>query len=195
VRAADAKYMQMSDSQFREWADTLKPWFTEFDLFLKRIDVREHYMRYFMEFKTTKGEVESIRYSSGTDAEIMAANIRPSRRIAKYILEEGRIHEDLSLEFPFNLPTLSVRIQEICDTLNIRPIRTDLMIAEFMEAGVLQQGRMFTFKYRHETLIEKYAEATSMTIEKWYEFTEADRGENDNPNERKMWKGATKSRF
>lgn len=197
LKARDAKSMGMTDSKFRAWAETLKPWFEEYDTFLKRMDVRENYIYYFMEtLRPNKQEIESIKFSASQDEEIITANLRPSRRVAKYIIEEGRIHEDISIEYPFNLAALSNRILEVCNVLHIKPVRTDLVLAEFKDAGILNMtmgGMVFTLK--HESLIDTFAAAMSLPAEKRWEFTEDDRGDNTDPNKRKMWKGAGKVKF
>lgn len=190
TRTYDAKFKGMTDVQFRAWADTLKPWFDEFDAFLNRLDVRQHYFHYFMTLLCDRHEIESIKHSSSLDEQIVAANMMPSRRIAKMIIEEGRIHEDLSIEYQFSLAQLGARIEAVCQTLHIRPVRTDLVLNEFTEAGVLTRSGMgYFFKYREETLLEKFGEAISTPLEKNYAFTDDDRGDNTEPTRKKAWKG------
>lgn len=191
TKARDRKSMQMTDIEFRKWADTLKPWFTEFATMLQRIDVREHLFHLFMTYPTDKYEVESIQFSSSQDEEIASANMRPSRRVAKYILEEGRIHDDLSLEYRFSLAQLGLRIEDVCNAMHIRPVRTDLVLAEWEDAGVLgKSGPHWAFKYKEETTLDIFSGAISIQLEKRYEFTDADRGDNVDPTAKKPWKGA-----
>lgn len=193
TKAYSKEYLGMTDTSFRAWTETLKPWFEEFATFLERMDVKEHFVHYFMTLPTNKQIVESIQHSSSADEEITSANMRPSRRIAKYIIEEGRIFDDLSIEYQWNTPALGNRITEVCNTLHIKPIRTDLVIAEFKEAGVLDTGMgQMRFKYRYATLIEKFGEAITMKLDPHFPFDEADYGENDKFTERKPWKGARK---
>jgi len=190
TKAYDRKHVGMTDMEFRKWADTLKPWFTEFATLLRRLDVREHLFHYFATLPTDKYEVESIKNSSSQDEEIATANMRPSRRFAKLILEEGRIHDDLSLEYRFNMADLGNRVNELATVLHVRPVRTDLVLAEWQDAGILKRHGMFhAFTHKHETLLDKFGEIISVQLEKRYEFTEADRGENVDPDARKPYKG------
>jgi hypothetical protein len=190
TKAYDRKHMSMTDMEFRRWADTLKPWFTEFANLLRRLDVREHLFHYFATLPTDKYEVESIKNSSSQDEEIATANMRPSRRFAKMILEEGRIHDDLSLEYRFSMADLGKRIEEVATVLHVRPVRTDLVMAEWQDAGIMKKHGMFhAFTHKHETLLERFGEIISVQLEKRYEFTEKDRGENTDPDERRVYKG------
>lgn len=189
TKAYDNKYLNMTDSDFRAWAETLKPWFVEFDALIERMEVREHYIRYFMDMELDKTRIESIKYSSSQDEEITSANMRPSRRIAKAILEEGRIHEDLSLEVPFTTTQLGHRISEICNGMHIRPVRTDMVVDEFLSTGILDRSMGgFTFKYRIGDLIKRYGDSISMTLNPAFELDEEDFGENSTPAAKKPWK-------
>lgn len=195
TKAYDAKFLGMTDADFRAWTETLKPWFEEFAGMMARMDVREHFVHYFMTLPCDKATIESIKLSSSQDPEITGANMRPSRRIAKFILEEGRVIEDLSLEAPFNLKQMGDRITQVCETLHIKPVRTDLVVTEFKDAGILETGGMtMVFKHRHETLIDLFAAATSIQIDKIYDFTDDDRGPNSDAAKRKPWKGG-KAKF
>lgn len=190
VKAYDHKFKGMTDIAFRSWADTLKPWFTEFAELLKTRAVREHLFHMFMTYPTDKQAVESIKYSSSLDPEIAGANMRPSRRIAKYILEDGRILEDMSIEHGFTIPQLGARIEEVANILHMRPVRTDMLLAEFEETGLLRRtGFAMHIGYKVETAIDIFAAATGLQMEKRWEFTDADRGENHDPKDRKPWKG------
>lgn len=190
IRSYSAAFKKMTEAEFNAWAETLKPWFEEFSQLLSRIDVREHYVRYFMDRPVTKESIESIRHSAGADADIIEANMRPSRRFAKLIIEEGRIFDDLSIERPFGTAELGNRIREMAETLNTKPIRTDLVMAEWMNAGIVEKrGFQFVFKYRHATLLEKFGAAISMELDQRYEFSDADRGLNDEPDKRRPWRG------
>lgn len=190
TKALDRKAKGMSDMQFREWADTLKPWFTEFADLLKTVTVREHLFHYFATLPTDKYEVESIKHSSSQDEEIASANMRPSRRFAKYILEEGRIHEDLAIEVRFTTADVGNRIQEVAKALNIRPVRTDLVMGEWQDAGIIKKhGMGFAFTHRHADLLDKFSAVISVPMEINYEFTDADRGENTDPDKRTSWRG------
>lgn len=188
MRAYDAKFKGLTDSKFRAWTEELKPWFEEYALFLTRMDVREHYIHMFMTRPVNKNTIESIKFSSGNDPDIVGANMRPSRRFAKMILEEGRIFEDLSVDAPFPMHALGNRLLEMANMMNTKPPRTDLVVAEWTEAGLLERrGPVFFFLYKHETLIDRFGDAISTPLEKRYTFEEVDRGEND--GSKRPWKG------
>lgn len=194
TKAYSAQYKGMADSEFRAWTETLKPWFEEFNAFLQRMDVREHYVHYFRSLELSKQTIESIKHSSSEDEDIISANMRPSRRVAKYIIEEGRIIDDMSIEYPFSLAHLGNRITDACTVLGIKPIRTDLVMAEFKDAGLIGQHTFnFIFKYKHGTLLEKFGEAISMKLDQRYAFDDSDFGENDTPEKRRPWKGGRPS--
>lgn len=193
TRAYDGKHLGMTDAKFRAWSETLKPWFEEFAAELRDMSVREYFVHLFMNRPVSKQAIESIRFSSGNDPDIMGANMRPSRRFAKEILEEGRIIEDLSLESPFTMAQLGNRIVEIANVLNTRPVRTDLVLAEWQEAGLLERsGMTFIFKYRHATLLKLFGDAISTELARRYEFTADDEGDNTEPHKRKAWRGMKK---
>ena len=193
TKAYSAKYRNQSDREFRAWAETLKPWFEEFGTFLERRDVREHYVAMFMALPVTKMEVESIRHSSSTDSEIIASNMRPSRRFAQIILEEGRIHEDLHITYPFSMAALGERVDAVATMLHQRPPRTDHVMEEFKQAGLITTlGRNFMFADRWGTAIEKFTEATLAPVNPQFELTEDDYGPNDQQEKRTPWRGGGK---
>ena len=190
VKTYSAKYKGMSELEFRAWAETLKPWFTEFTTFIQRMDVRQHYVRYFMDMTGTKEDVESIKFSSSQDEDITISNMRPSRRFAMMIIEEGRIHEDLSLEYPFTVMHLGNRIKAIADSMNMRPVRTDMVLAEFTDAGLIENtpsGLCFT--KRIGSIVADFGKAIAIDLKPRYELTEDDYGLNNDPSKKKIWKG------
>jgi hypothetical protein len=191
TKAYDHKFLNMTDMAFRRWADTLKPWFEEFDALLKRRDVQDHLFHYYLNYPCDKHTIESIKHSASLDQELVAANMRPSRRIAKMIIEEGRVHEDLAIEYFFNLTNLGARIEAISSALHIRPVRTDLVLAEWTEADLIERGRNgMWFKYRHATLVDKFGEAIGSPLDVSWDFQPEDYGDNDLSVKRRSWRGA-----
>jgi hypothetical protein len=89
TRAYDKDHLKMGELEFRAWTETLKPWFDEFTALLGRKDVIQQYLRYFMDRKCERHSIESIKFSSSSDPEIVAANMTWPRRVAKSILESG----------------------------------------------------------------------------------------------------------
>lgn len=198
TRAYTKEHMSMSETEFREWADQLKPWFLEYTELMKRKDVREHYMRYFMDLPVEITEVESIKYSSSTDKNIITANMSWPRRVAKYIIEDGRIYEDLDITYPFVQADLYRRVAEVCKELGLASVQGGRVLSEFEAAGLLEKvvvkgQNMLRFRYKLGTLTEKFGEAISIDLDPRFEFTEADYGDNDcDGSTRPAWRGAKK---
>jgi hypothetical protein len=197
TRAYDREFKEMNELQFREWAETLKPWFTEYTALMDRKDVREHYMHYFMTMPVTKEEVETIRHSSSTDAQIVLSNMTWSRRIAKYIIEDGRIHEDLDLTYPFTVSDLNKRVTEVSLELGLRNVQGARVLAEFEQAGVIEKvtlggQRKLRFINKLGTTTDLFGAAISATLEPRFEFDkDADYGKNDcDGTTRPMWRGS-----
>jgi hypothetical protein len=81
----------------------------------------------------------------------------------------------------------------MANSLNTKPCRTDLVAAEWEQAGILEfAGPNMQFTYKHETCLDLFGDAISTPLEKRYTFTEADRGPND--FQRKPWKGDNRKR-
>lgn len=201
MRAYDQSHLGMTEMEFRTWAETLKPWFDEYSVLMERRDVREHYMHFFMNFPVKCHELESIKYSSSADQSIVVANMGWPRRIAKYILEDGRIHDDLDISYPFSVPDLFRRVQDVCQELGMRGVQGMRVMQEFEDAGVLDKvtingQKRLRFRWRIATLQENFGKVISAQLEQRYEFKEDDYGENTNDGtERRPWKGAKSTSF
>lgn len=199
TRAYDRAYKGMTEMQFRAWAETLKGFFVEFTELMNRRDVREHFMTYFMNYPATKFEVESIKLSSSNDAQIVIGNMNWARRIAKYIVEDGRIFEDLDITFPFNASDLNKRVTEVSQELGMRNVQGARVMAEFENADVLErivvQGmNKLRFKYKLGQLTDVFGEAISAPMESRFVFdAEKDFGPNEcDGSTRPVWRGAKK---
>jgi len=173
----------MTETEFRSWTVTLKPWFDEFTEFLDRKDVLQHYMRLFMDRKCDRHEIEDIKYSSSSDQRIVTANMSMTRRIAKQIIEEGRIFEDIAIEYPFTLTELRAEINRITRDQGLRNIGAERVLAEWQDAGLIHDvatgsGRKMAFKYNHGELVDRFGAYIGVDLERLFEFTEKDMGEN-----------------
>jgi len=174
----------MSSTDFRQWTVTLKPFFDEYQTLLNRKDVREHYMHIFSTLEVDRHVIEDTKFSSSTDVEIIASNMSWARKIAKYIIEEGRILEDCDISMPFGAGDLNKKVGEVCKEVGMLPVQGSRVLAEFKDAGVVEQyienGRnMLRFKYRIGTLTEKFGLSISVTMEPKFQFNEDDFGDND----------------
>lgn len=195
IKAYDKDFLNLSENEFRQWAADLKPWFIELDTFIKSRKVMQHYMYYFSTMPVNKIEVESINYSSSNDSDIIASNMSWSRRVAKYIIEDGRIHEDLDISFPWSPADLNRRVVEVCRELGMQPINGIRVMTEFKEAGLLEtyveDGRNYLrFTDRIATIHEKFGTAISVVMEPRFQFKDTDYGKNDcTVKDRPLWKG------
>lgn len=196
MRAYDQQYLGMNEIEFRAWAETLKPWFDEYTELMVRRDVREAYMRYFLDLPCTRHELESIKYSSSADSAVVLSNMGWPRRIAKYIIEDGRIYDDLDISFPFGVPDLFRRVREVCQELGMRDVQGARVLQEFEDAGILDKitvggQKKLRFKYRIATLQDHFGKIIGTPLDIRWEFKDDDYGENDNDgSQRRSWKGA-----
>lgn len=196
IRATDKDYMGCNELEFRAWAETLKPWFDEYTALMQRRDVREQYMRYFMDYSVNRHELESIKHSSSSDSLVVLSNMGWPRRIAKYIIEDGRIYDDLDISYPFTMPDLFKRVREACQELGMRDVQGARVYQEFEDAGVLEKitvggQKKLRFRWRIATLQERFGAVIGAPVESRWEFLPIDYGENDNDgSKRLLWKGS-----
>jgi len=198
TRAYDREFTHKSESEFRAWAETLKPFFVEFTNLVDQINVREHFMYYFLNYKTDKYDVESIKYSSSNDASIVMSNMNWARRIAKHIVEDGRIFEDLDITYPFTVNDLNRRVGELCIEMGMRGVQGSRVMAEFQQAGVLETvvthgQKKLRFTHKLGSLVELISAAFGVKLEPHFVFDEKDMGPNDcDGSTRPSWKGSRK---
>jgi len=201
IKAYDHDHLQLSPHEFRKWAVTLKQYFDEFNQLLNRKDIREHYMYLLANMPVDRHRIEDTTDSSSTDNDIVASNMSWARRVAKYIIEDGRIMEDSDLTMPFTLSDLNKKVGETCKELGMLPVQGSRVLAEFKEAGIVEphveSGRnMVRFKYKIGTVTEKFGQAISVIMEPRFEFTEDDFGENTTTlASPKSWKGLNSRLF
>jgi hypothetical protein len=184
IKAYDKDHLRMSSTDFRQWTVTLKPFFDEFQALLNRKDVREHYMYIFSNLEVDRHVIEDTTHSSSTDNEIIASNMSWARRIAKYIIEEGRIIEDCDISMPFGAGDLNKKVSEVCKELGMLPVQGARVLAEFKEAGVIEvytenSRNLLRFKFKIGTLTDKFGQSISVAMEPKFQFTEDDFGDND----------------
>jgi hypothetical protein len=201
MKAYDKEHMNMSAAAFRQWAVTLKPFFDRFNELLSRKDVREHFMHYFAHYDTDRHAIENTENSAATDNDIVSSNMSYARRVAKFIVEDGRIVEDSDISMPFNVSDINKRVTEVCKDMGIMPVQGARVLAEFREAGLIEphveNGRnMMRFKYKIATLTEKFGLTISATMEPRFQFTEDDSGDNNTTlASPKGWKGLNQRLF
>jgi hypothetical protein len=195
MKAYDRDYLKMSSTEFRRWAESLKDWFREFNDMLHDVSVLEHYMQFFSDMPVTQNEVESVEHSSSLDSEIIASNMSWARRVAKHIIEDGRIYEDLDLSYPFTISDLNRRVIEVCKELGFQPISGQRVLTEFLEADLIEdyfeKGRNYKrFIHKLGTATEMFGNAASAKMEPLFGYGEDDMGRNVTTLEdRPPWKG------
>jgi len=201
MKTYDRDFMNKTESEFRIWAITLKPFFDEFNQFIRRMDVREHFMHIFNTMKVNRHDVENVAMSSGSDSHIMESNMSYPRRVAKFIVEEGRIWEDLDISAPFTAAEFNKRVIDVCNSMHIKHVQPRYVLDEFNSAGLLEPwvtngGRFHRFKYKIGTLTDKMSEAIGVPLESRFVFTEDDFGVNESELlGAKLWRGNVNSRF
>lgn len=195
IKAYDKEFLGMDAGAFRVWTHGLKDFFDEFNVMLLRRDVKEHFMYMFTHMPVNKHDIEDTKHSSAFDNDIVISNMSWPRRVAKYIIEDGRIFEDLDLTTPFQAPDLNRRVNSVCEELGMRGVHGQRVLSEFKDAGVIEQyvekGRIYwRFKHKLGTATEMFGAAISAKLEPRFEFNENDMGENDTTMEKPMpWRG------
>lgn len=196
TRTYDREFTHKSETEFRAWAETLKPFFDEFTELMVRRDVKEQLMLYFMSRQVNRHTVESIKYSSSSDASIILSNMNWARRIAKHIIEDGRIFEDLDISYPFTISDLNKRVSEVCKELGMQNVQGARVYADYQAAGIIESvvvsgQKKLRFTHKIATLSQMYGDAISVPLELRYIFTPDDEGVNTcDGTTRPAWKGA-----
>lgn len=201
TKAYNKEFLGLGEREFRTWADTLKPWFQEFADFLERREVREHFVYYFMNLATDKKDVESIKYSSSNDAVIVSANMSWARRVAKFMLEDARVYEDLDIMYPFPLTEFNKRVGDVAKDMGFRNLQGSRVLAEWQDAGLLERhlegGKaLYRFKHLWGDSLRLFAEATGVEMDPHFEVTEKDHGKNETMlTNRLAWRGMKATKF
>lgn len=201
LKTYDKDYKGMNEHEFRLWTVTLKPFFDEFNTFIRRMDVKEHFMYMFNTMAVGRHEIENVAFSSGTDSHIVESNMSYPRRVAKNIIEEGRIWEDLDITAPFTMVEFNKRVADVCDSMRLKFVQPRHVFDEFTSAGLIEKwakdgAKFYRFKYKIGTLTELMSTAIGVPLESRFVFTDADFG----PNESellgaKVWRGNVNSRL
>lgn len=201
IKTYDKDFLKMNDVDFRNWTVTLKPFFDEFLALIHRMDVKEHFMHLFDMMPVDRHELEDTTLSSSSDSRIVESNMSYARRVAKHIVEEGRIWEDLDISAPFTLVEFNKRVADTCDSMRIRFVQPRHVFDEFVAAGLLEayvenNNRLWRFKHRIGTLTNNFGLAIGVELEPRFTFADEDFGDNDSKlMGSKPWKGNKSTRF
>jgi len=201
TRTYNPEYMGLTPAQFAEWVIRQKPFFDDFNQFLQNPNIIAHYMRMFMDRAVNRHRIEDTTDSAARDPKIMEGSASGPRRIAKLIIEEGRVFEDLDISTPFNKSKFIEYLEEKCKKLGELRIRGTYVFEEFENLALLEKFRagaivQYRFKWLHGTLIQKFAESTGLNMDSQFEFGPGDYGENTNEGTKPVpWKGAKRHKF
>jgi hypothetical protein len=199
MKTYDKDYMGENELGFEKWAVSIKPFFKEFSDFIVRDDVREHYMYIFNTLPVEQAAIEDVSISSSNDIHIVESNMTHARRIAKAIVEEGRIWEDLDISAPFTISEFNKRVSDVGLSMQLKYGQPRQVLDEFhgmIERVELDGSILWRFKYKIGTLTEMFALAIGVEMAPRFVFTEEDFG----PNESKLlgakpWRGANSFRL
>jgi hypothetical protein len=201
MKTYDKDYKKQTDIEFRNWTVTLKPFFDEFNTFIRDMTVKEHYMYIFNTLEVSRHEIENTSISSSSDSHIIESNMSYARRVAKHIIEEGRIWEDLDISAPFTISEFNKRVADTCTSMGVRFVQPRYVLEEFTGAGLIEAwtsgtNKFWRFKYKIGTLAEIMGDSIGVKLEPRFVFTEDDFGENESTLiGAKPWKGGLNSRF
>jgi len=200
IKTYDKDYVQKTELEFKAWTVTLKPFFDEFNTFIHRMDVKEHYMYIFDTMPVNRHNIEDTGLSSGSDSHIIESNMSYARRVAKAIVEEGRIWEDLDISAPFTTPEFNKRVADICESMRIKFVQPRHVFEEFTSAGLIEQwtsggSKFWRFKYKIGTLTKEFGLAIGVELVPRFVFTDEDFGDNTSEFVKALpWRGMN-SRF
>ena len=183
IKTYDKDYVRKTDLDFKVWTVTLKPFFDEFNTFIHRMDVKEHFMHIFNTMKVNRHDLENTALSSSSDSHIIESNMSYARRIAKAIIEEGRIWEDLDISAPFTTAEFNKRVSDICESMRIRFVQPRHVFEEFTSAGLIESwtsgsSKFWRFKYKLGTLTKEFGLAIGVELEARFLFEDDDFGSN-----------------
>jgi hypothetical protein len=175
-----AENKRMTDNEFLEWSNTLKPFYTEFVAALENVVFRQHLMRYFHDVEATRIELEDLQHSSRKDENVVRATMSKAREVAREIVADARIlpANDITAWFTRNQLRDAIKRHEGTRT----QVEPDQVMMEFERAGVLvkERGDYRRFKYRYGTLLQKMGEAHNLELPaNWPLRPDEDWGEND----------------
>ena len=195
MKTYDKDFMKQTEQGFKNWTVTLKPFFDEFNAFIHRMDVKEHYMYIFSTMGVNRHDLENTALSSGSDSHIIESNMSYARRVAKAIVEEGRIWEDLDISAPFTTTEFNKRVSDTCESARIRFVQPRHVFEEFTSAGLIEawthgSSKYWRFKSKIGTLTEEFGNAIGVKLESRFEFSDDDFGPNTSEFKgAKPWRG------
>lgn len=184
IRATSKEHREMDEVDFIKWAESLKPWFSQFTERLDDPIFVRHIVRYFVDLPVTKDQIESLEHSSGNEPDVIESNMSWTRRVVKYIIESGYVADvGMSFEMPFTRDNIVNRIEEATRALNFRNISHDQVINDMRMTGMksfMSKGvRMLRFDKKWGDVIHAFERSTGSVLEPYRDPLPADYGNNE----------------
>src|SRR5262249_17424944 len=134
---------------------------------ITRLEVQQHFMYIFKTMPVDRHRLEDTELSSSNDKNIIESNMSFARRVAKRLIEEGRVWEDLDISAPFTITEFEKRVKDLTDNSGMK-VRSIWVFNDLNEQGMMEQvtitgNRFWRFKYKIGTLTEKYSEAIGVS--------------------------------
>ena len=162
-----AENMHLSARHFQEWAQGLKPFYSEFVTALETVPVRQHLMSYFRSLECNREELEDLTTSSRDDENVIKSTMSKAREVARRIAAEGRIlaGNDLTAWFTFHHLRSAV-LREDGQRSRVEP---EAVLKEFESAGVLEparegRGGYFKFKWGYGKTLQEMGKAHNLEL-------------------------------
>ena len=164
IVAWNAENKRMSTPEFLQWTWTLKPFFTELTDMLEKVDVRQHLMRYFMDVKCERAELEDLTHSSREDEGVVRATMSKARQVAREIAAEGRIIAGNDLTAWFNLHHLRNAVFRV-DGQRSR-VEPHAVMQEYETTGVIERmsGGYHRFKWGYGKTLQEIGKAHNLEL-------------------------------
>ena len=150
--------------EFEDWTNkNLKPFYAEYDEFLKRDDVRQAYVKLLIDCAPAKiSDVENLTHSAMRDADVAAEQLTPAQLIAREIIEEGTIWGGWDIAMPFRLGQLQKAVRRAQKDMGLSGfIQVDAVLNLFFDAGILhrpESGYPFLFDYKVGELVRLFGD-------------------------------------
>jgi hypothetical protein len=186
---------RMTDREFLDWSNSLKPFYTEFVQALEAVVFKQHLMRYFMDFEVTRGELENLQYSSRNDENIVRSTMSKAREVARAIVADARVLNDKDLMAWFNSTNLRDAIFRVDGRRS--KVEAGQVMMEFERAGVIEvvRGDIRKFTWGYGKTVQLMSEAHSLPITPNWDYKPGDFDANDirSTEGAPQWRGYNKN--
>ena len=178
----------------------VEPFYDAYAQFLKRMDVRQTYVKLLMDCAPERiAQVEDLTHSAMRDAEVASKQLTPEQLIAKIILENGTIHGGYDIAMPFRYGNLEARVKRAVIEMGLRQfVSPDAVLDQFLQAGILHRppdGKPYMFDWRIGALQRLFGQYLGVPLHSHWKI---DPAQDDMPNDHYEsdepipWKGRDK---